>query len=69
MLNILDKNKEKKFIDFDKRERIFYDNLYFGEYNIVLKIPILGVENKVSYREIKLEKFDITRYLYLLHYK
>ncbi len=29
----------KKFIDFDKDKRIFYNNLYLDEFKIVIKIP------------------------------
>ena len=66
---ILSKNREKKHIDFDKSKQIFYDNFYFGENNMVLKIPILGVKDKISCDDIKIEKFDITKYMYLLFYE
>ncbi len=66
---ILEKYREKKHIDFDKSKQIFYDNFYIGDNNIVLKIPISGVKNKVSCEDIKIEKFDLTKYSYLLFYE
>jgi len=56
----------KRFLDFDTDNNILYDNIYVDEFKIVVKIPIKKRKN--SQEEIKIEKFDLTRYLYLVHY-
>jgi len=52
-----------KFIDFDKKSEIFYDNLYIdGE--IVIKTPL----NSNNGKTIKIDKFDLSKYTYLISY-
>ncbi len=52
-----------KFIDFDKKSEIFYNNLYIdGE--IVIKIPL----NSNNGKTIKIDKFDLSKYTYLISY-
>ncbi len=60
---------QKNHIDYDKSEQIFYDNLYFDKSDFVLKIPLLSLIKQISNNEIKIEKFDLTKYTYLLHHK
>jgi len=55
-----------KFIDFDWRKNIFYDNLYIKDRNLVIKLPLLF--RKKLEHEIRFEKFDLTRYTYLFDY-
>lgn len=54
------------FIDFDKGKKRFYNNLYLNDFKVVVKMP-LGKEG-VRKEEIKIEKFDLTRYCYLVDY-
>jgi len=56
----------KRFIDFDKQKEIFYDNLYLDEYHWVIKIPMI-IESKQN-EDLKVEKFDLTKYTYLISY-
>ncbi|GAF69215.1 unnamed protein product [marine sediment metagenome] len=66
-----DKNIKKKDIfhmDYDKSNEIFYNNLYFCEQKVVLKMPLMGLKNRIRYDDIKIEEFDITKYVYLLYY-
>ena len=61
-----------KFIDFDKENKIFYNNLYLVDFKIVIKMPCAGTGNmkkKINKREFKIEKFDLGKYNYLLTYK
>ncbi len=58
-----------KYIDFDKIKQIFYDNLYFEKSGFVLKIPLMSLIKHISNDDIKIEKFDLMKYTYLLHYK
>lgn len=56
----------KKFIDFDKYRTNFFNNLYFEEFDIVVKMPLLNDIN--SDNNLKIEKFNLTKYCYLLSY-
>lgn len=56
----------RNFIDFDKINKRFYNNKYLDDFKIVIKMP-LNKENK-SKEDIKIEKFDLTKYTYLLAY-
>ncbi len=60
---------QKKHIDYDKFEQIFYDNLYFESCNSVLKMPLLSLIKNLSYDDIKIEKFDLSKYIYLLQHE
>jgi hypothetical protein len=52
-----------KFIDFDKKSEIFYDNLYING-DVVIKIPL----NSNNGKTIKLDKFNLSKYTYLITY-
>ena len=70
-MNVIEKTTKaikntNNFIDFDKYERIFYNNLYLDDYKIVIKMPLIKKEN--SQEDIKIEKFDLAKYTYLLSY-
>jgi len=58
-----------KYIDFDKNNELFYYNLYSKDVKFVIKIPIYRIKNKNSKKEIKIEKFDLTKYTFLLNCK
>ena len=59
-----------KFIDFDKNKSIFYNNIYLDEYKIVVKMPLTKKEPSQEVKEeVIIEKFDITKYVYLLAYE
>ena len=54
-----------KYIDFDKNNEVFYYNIYSKNDKFVMKIPIYGFRDKK--KEIKIEKFDLTKYTFLLN--
>jgi len=56
-----------KFLDWCKYKNIFYNNLYLEEYDWVIKMPITP-QGSETQNEIKLKKFDLTKYTYLLSY-
>jgi len=56
----------KKFIDFDKYDKIFYDNLWLDDHKIAIKIPLL--DNPFLKSNLKIEKFDLSKYNYILAY-
>jgi hypothetical protein len=56
----------QKFIDWDKFENIFYNNFYLDNYKIVIKMPLLPKEG--SKDEIKIKKFNLEKYTFLISY-
>lgn len=69
----------KMFIDFDSINKVFYHNFFFDEYKIVLKIaltPLLNnndnfwdiTTNNGDCPDLKYEKFNLTKYVYLIHF-
>ena len=70
----------KIFIDFDPNFKVFYYNYFFEEYKIVLKIALTpplndnddfwdNATNSGDCLDLKYEKFDLTKYKYLLHFQ
>ena len=55
------------FLDWDKYKNCFYNNLYLEDYKIVLKIPL--IKDKLIKDDIKIKKFNLTKYTYLVSYK
>ena len=55
------------FLDWDKYKNRFYNNLYLDEYKFVIKMPLL-VEEK-SKGKLKIKKFNLTKYTYLVSYE
>ncbi|MGQ4872482.1 MAG: hypothetical protein ACP6IY_00250 [Promethearchaeia archaeon] len=56
----------KKFLDFDKKKEILYNNIWLDDIKIVVKIPMI-CEKKYD-KKIKMEKFDLSNSLYILSY-
>jgi len=56
-----------KFIDFDKYNEIFYDNLYIDDFKIVVKMPLIK-KKRVRCKDMKISRFDLGKYTYLLSY-
>jgi hypothetical protein len=56
----------KNFIDFNKNDNILYDNLYVGEFHIVIKTPMVRMDN--LNRKIKIEWFSIVDDIFLTSY-
>ncbi len=74
----------KKYLDYDPINKIFYNNFYLNKFNFVLKVALISplkynadVSKDIYLKEIKgeegrnhkFEKFDLTKYVYLLHYE
>jgi len=76
------KNSEpdfKMFIDFDPAFKVFYHNFYFTKYKIVLKTALTPpLNDDDTFRDmtitngdcldLKFERFNLTKYVYLLHF-
>lgn len=62
--------KEEKtismFIDWDKYKNRFYNNLYLEDWKFVVKMPL--IQNEPVDLDIKIKKFDLTEYTYLISY-
>ncbi|MGV9171760.1 MAG: hypothetical protein ACOC44_15160 [Promethearchaeia archaeon] len=56
----------KKFLDYDKKKGILYNNLYLNSHKIVVKIPISA--RKDTNEDMILERFNLTKYVYLVGY-
>jgi len=56
----------QKFIDWDKFENVFYNNFYLDNYKIVIKMPL--VPRKEPKNEIKIKKFNLEKYTFLISY-
>jgi len=56
----------QKFIDWDKFENLFYNNLYLENYKIVIKIPL--IPKRELKNEIKIKKFNLEKYTFLISY-
>ncbi|MBN1216722.1 MAG: hypothetical protein JXA99_14945 [Candidatus Lokiarchaeota archaeon] len=69
LIPYLDENEISlnKFIDFDRDQNVFYNNLYIKDCDFVVKIPLS--EEKIKPNKIKIEKFNLTKYTYLLDYE
>ncbi|TFG26723.1 MAG: hypothetical protein EU532_09200 [Promethearchaeota archaeon] len=51
------------FIEFDSIKRTFYENIYLNDFKVSIKIPIN--QNEETNEEIKIEKFDLMKYIFL----
>ena len=54
------------FLDWDKYENCFYNDLYLEDYKIVIKIPLI-LDIPRSY-DFKIKKFNLSKYTYLVSY-
>ncbi len=79
MLNRVKKNKKKrslriveahlnKFVDFNKKKGIFYDNLYLNDLKYVIKTPFIDSRRIGTKNNIRIEKFDLTNSIYIVDY-
>ena len=62
-----EESNARKFIDYDKNKKIIYNNIYLDEFKIVIKMPLTGKED-CERDDIKIKKFDLEKYSYLLSY-
>jgi len=55
------------FLDWDKYKNCFYNNLYLEDYKVVVKIPL--IKDKHRKNELKIKKFNLAKYTYLVSYE
>lgn len=56
----------QKFIDWDKFKNVFYNNFYLQNYKIVIKIPLVPRKKKED--DVKIKKFNLEKYTFLVSY-
>ena len=56
----------QKFIDWDKFKNVFYNNYYLQNYKFVIKIPLIPRKKKED--NVKIKKFDLEKYTFLVSY-
>ena len=54
------------YLDWDKYKNRFYNNLYLDDYKIVIKIPLIHTEKLQD--DMKIKRFDLENYTFLLSY-
>lgn len=55
------------FLDWDKYKNCFYNNLYLEDYKVVIKIPL--IKDKPINDDLKIKKFNLVKYTYLVSYE
>ena len=55
------------FLDWDKYKNWFYNNLYLEDYKVVIKIPL--IKDKPKKNDLKIKKFNLAKYTYLVSYE
>ena len=55
-----------KYLDWDKYKNRFYNNIYLDDYKIVIKIPLIHTEKLQD--DMKIKRFDLENYTFLLSY-
>jgi len=58
----------KKFVDYDKKNGLLYDNLYLNDIKLVIKIPFQDSRKERSINNIRIAKFNLTDSIYISNY-
>jgi len=58
----------KKFVDYNKKNGLLYDNLYLNDIKFVIKIPFQDSRKEGSINNIRIEKFNLTDSIYISNY-
>jgi hypothetical protein len=56
----------QKFLDWDRLKNVFYNNVYLEDQKIVIKMPLIPIED--SEDDFKIKKFDLCKYIFLINY-
>lgn len=58
-----------RFIDIEKDKSHFYTNIFLKNEDLVIKSPFpLNAQKDDSQKEVRIENFDLTKYIYLTDY-
>jgi len=58
----------KKFVDFNKMNGLFYDNLYLSDIKYVIKTPLPDSSKKIFRDNIRIEEFNLTNSIFIYNY-
>ena len=58
----------KKFVDYDKKNGLLYDNMYLNDIEFVIKIPFQDSRKEGSINNIRIAKFNLTDSIYISNY-
>ena len=58
----------KKFVDYDKKKGLLYDNLYLNDIKFVIKMPFQDSRKYGSINNIRIAKFNLTDSIYISNY-
>jgi len=58
----------KKFVDYDKKKGLLYDNLYLNDLKFIIKIPFQDSRKEGSIDNIRIAKFNLTDSIYISNY-
>ena len=58
----------KKFVDYDKKNGLLYDNMYLDDIEFVIKIPFQDSRKEGSINNIRIAKFNLTDSIYISNY-
>ena len=58
----------KKFVDYNKKNGLLYDNLYLSDIQFVIKIPFQDSRKEGSINNIRIAKFNLTDSIYISNY-
>ena len=64
----ISENHLNKFVDFNKNNGIFYDNLYLNDVKFVIKTPFQDSRKEGLINNIRIEKFNLTNSIYIVNY-
>ena len=66
VIQSLKKDNINMYIDWDRYKNMFYNNIYLEDSKFVIKMPLLPQKN--SHMDIKIKKFNLTKYTFLVSY-
>ncbi len=58
----------KKFVDYDKKNGLLYDNLYLNDIKFVVKMPFQDSRKEGPINNIRVAKFNLTDSIYISNY-
>ncbi len=58
----------KKFVDYNKKNGLLYDNLYINDIKFVIKTAFQDSRKEGSINNIRIAKFNLTDTIYLANY-
>jgi len=61
-------NQLNKFVDFNKNNGIFYDNLYLNDVKFVIKMPLPDLKKELLIDNIRIEEFNLTNSIFIFNY-